>query len=157
MIRRLTLLRHAETLPIAGGQSDADRALTPEGCRQSAMLAEYLKGHAFDMLAISPALRTRETAKRILGGAARFEPLKALYQASADELARIVGSFPAHSVDALVVAHNPGISVFASRLVPAAAGEMSPCAALSFLFDGEWQDGPPGNCRLDWRFSPGDR
>ncbi len=157
MIRRLTLLRHAKTLPVAPGQADADRALTPRGVQQCAELATYLHGQTFYTVAISPSLRTRETARLALRQAAGIEVATALYQAPADTIAGVTETFSATCCNALIVAHNPGISVFAGRLSRMTACEMSPCTALSFVFDGDWHEVPNGRCRLDWQFSPEDR
>ena len=157
MIRRLTLLRHAETSPVAPGQADADRALTPRGVQQCAELATYLESQTFDTVAISPSLRTRETARLALGEAAGIEVTTALYQAAADTIAGVTATFFPTCCNALIVAHNPGISVFAGRLSRMTVGEMRPCTAVSLIFDGDWLEMPNGRCRLDWQFNPEDR
>ncbi len=65
-----TVMRHGQTMAnledrIASSKEDDDDSLTPEGIKQINQALETLKEQKFDLIYVSPFLRTQETAKII--------------------------------------------------------------------------------------------
>jgi phosphohistidine phosphatase len=133
--RTLVLVRHAQAEP-PGDVLDADRALTERGRADAIEAGTWLAQHGFlpEVVLCSTARRTRETwhglARGMTGapdeagpaGSApvvRFEPVA--YEARPDGLLALVRTLPATTVTALLVAHNPGISLLSALLDPVRA------------------------------------
>jgi phosphohistidine phosphatase len=154
LTRQLILLRHAQALPATQDQGDAQRGLTETGIAQCAALAKRLAGVKLGAVLTSPAVRTSETARLGAGDRATPEPRPELYDATADRLAEVIRALPDDCSHAMIVAHNPGISVLAHRLGGEAIDEMGTACAISFLVDGDWRDLLDDICWLDWRFDP---
>ena len=117
----LTLLRHglAATLSTTG---DFARELETRGWDQARAAAFVLQQSGLplpDRILCSPAMRTRQTAARVMQELALDEALlqldQRLYLASAETLLEVVGEQrdPRHL---LLVGHNPGLSELALRL-----------------------------------------
>jgi phosphohistidine phosphatase len=121
--RTVILVRHAHAeWPQYQGR-DIDRPLTPQGEQDAHAAGRALRtaGHVPEVLLVSPARRTRQTAAIIateLGvqdGATR--PVESLYNASPDTLAQeLRRATGAASGLVMLVGHNPGISELGRRL-----------------------------------------
>ena len=97
--------------------TDFDRQLTPEGIRKADLLAEIMVQDGFSPGAIvhSPLVRSRQTAhafSRLLPETPVFE-LSEVVSANWS-LLQALGA--AGWTDPLVIGHNPGISMLASKL-----------------------------------------
>ena len=147
--RRLWLIRHARAAAAERGQRDFDRALTPGGERQCVALGEWLstrmKGHAVTAL-VSPALRTRQTADRVLGEWFDGERRSAerIWEASARRLTELLEE---NAGDLALIGHNPGLEQLQSLLT----GQVAPLptgAAFEIAFDEHRR------CRLEARYQP---
>ncbi len=112
-MHRLILMRHAKTERAASSGLDRDRALTPRGREDAALMGRVLaeKGLRPDLVLMSAATRTRQTWDAVhdaLGDVeVRTEP--ALYNASAQVLRRFVEQAEEQAGCLLVMAHNPGV------------------------------------------------
>jgi len=121
--RTVILVRHANAdWPQFKGR-DFDRPLTPGGEQdaQSAGRALQAAGHRPDLLLVSPARRTQQTAAIIAAQLGLDEQVTrlvdALYNASPEiliaELRRATAQTPGL---VMLVAHNPGVSELGRRL-----------------------------------------
>src|SRR5690606_21459814 len=92
--------------------------------RDAPVMALRLKAHRArpSLILTSHAARARTTARivaRILGYPAEFlQTERALYLASAETILRVVSQQDERFADVLVVAHNPGMTELANRLLP---------------------------------------
>jgi phosphohistidine phosphatase len=169
--RRLILLRHAKSdwpdVP------DVDRPLAKRGRRDAPRIGRWLHEHRYqpDVVVCSIARRTRQTWDLVapeLGGspAVRFE--SRAYAASALTLLYLVQELPTRYRTALLIAHNPGLSELAGRLVAppdiSRATDNGPRPAISLPtagvavleFAGDWPAVSPGQARLLDHIIPAD-
>ncbi|WP_458791763.1 SixA phosphatase family protein [Yoonia sp. MH D7] len=117
---RLILIRHGKSSWGDPLQDDHDRVLNPRGRDAATAIGMWLadKGYAPDVMLVSDAQRTVETAKFILA-ALPSQPdvhyLPQLYHASPDTVLGAVNNHDAQTI--AVIGHNPGIGMAASGLV----------------------------------------
>jgi phosphohistidine phosphatase len=126
MAKTVWLLRHFEALeePPPGGR-DRDRRLSPKGLRRAealhdVLLAGELVPSAPELLVVSPAVRTQQTAEACFAGLeARARSLTdaRLYHATPDEVLEILRELPDEVEVAGVVGHNPTIHCLSLDLV----------------------------------------
>ncbi|MFT8674853.1 MAG: histidine phosphatase family protein [Acetobacter sp.] len=126
MPRRLILLRHAqaESAPLGDFSIEADlaRPLTPVGEAAALRCGVWLRKQdlAPDAILCSTARRTRQTLHNVMqafpGSAATPDFSVDLYEAEAQTLLERLRRTPPAVRTLLLVGHNPGISLLASRL-----------------------------------------
>ena len=112
--RRLWLIRHAEAEPASPGQSDFDRDLSPKGQRQCRALGRWLVeriGEDLPTILVSPALRTRETARlalagRLPAGGPGIATEPRIWEARPEELLALINEYAG---PLLLIGHNPGL------------------------------------------------
>jgi phosphohistidine phosphatase len=113
---RLTLIRHAKS-SWDGNEDDHERPLSKRGRVAADALGEWLEGRMPDQVFCSDSVRTRETWERIAaagnGPAAQLVPR--LYHADCDTILAVLRSATGPHVG--IVGHNPGMALFASRIV----------------------------------------
>lgn len=126
----LYLLRHSNAAenPPPGESGDAARRLTPEGIEKARHIgrAFHRLGLAFDLVLSSPAARARHTAELVAKELQTFPKVELLEdlwidgepKAIVDRLRR--GSRPPR--EALLVGHEPDLSLFASVLLAGSPG-----------------------------------
>lgn len=150
--KSLHLLRHAKSSWAAAGAEDHDRPLAPRGERAATLVGVYLGqlGVLPDLVLCSTALRTRQTAERVLAECApraTVRYLQGLYMAAPRQLKAAIATVPEECATLLVIGHNPGLHEFALQLAQdgdaAALAELRkdmPTAALaSFAVTGTWR------------------
>ena len=121
MPKTLLLLRHA-TSDHDTDADDAGRPLTPQGLKDCAVMATYLrKNHLTPQLVLcSDALRTTQTAQNVLAPLLP-KPIVSnthdLYLATAGEILKVLATVPDHIQIVLVVAHHPGLQQLALFLM----------------------------------------
>ncbi|MEO8926607.1 MAG: histidine phosphatase family protein [Caulobacteraceae bacterium] len=120
-MRRLILFRHAKAEPRAPGGEDIDRALTPRGERDAALMGGVLAraGLAPDLALVSPALRAAETwrwAREAFAGFA-VQVRDGLYNATPEEVAAELDLGTAGADTVIVVGHNPSLQELAVSLL----------------------------------------
>lgn len=110
---KLYILRHAEA-ENDFSMSDHKRSLTEYGVRQAIEIGKNLND--IDIAISSSATRTKQTLENAVSQnqSKKIEFLDDLYNASADQLLQTVQSQDAQNI--LIVAHNPGIHMFAHQL-----------------------------------------
>src|ERR1700679_1085857 len=93
-MRRLILFRHAKAEPRGPGEDDFDRALSPRGREDAAIIGRALAQENLvpDSALISPARRTAETwiCARDSFPRIRAELNRDLYNASADDVRAVI-------------------------------------------------------------------
>jgi len=118
---RLYILRHAKASHAAPGMRDFDRGLSERGMEDARHVAAIMReqGYVPQMIACSPAVRTRMTLDgvRAAFGAAEPETVfnASLYHGgSEDYLAAMNGFDGARS--GMIIGHNPNCDIVASTL-----------------------------------------
>jgi phosphohistidine phosphatase len=116
----LILWRHAEAEEADVGEDDMKRPLTAKGERHAERMANWLGRRITDStrVLVSPALRCQQTAKALQTKARIVVTLGP--GASADEVLLAAG-WPDASEPALVVGHQPTLSLVASVLLTGTA------------------------------------
>jgi phosphohistidine phosphatase len=116
MSLRLTLIRHAKS-SWDGDEEDHARPLNKRGRRSADALGRWLAGRMPDQVLCSDAVRTRETWARIAeaGGGPEAESVPELYHAPREVILRVLRR--AEAPHAGIVGHNPGLGLFATRIV----------------------------------------
>lgn len=136
-MKRLYLLRHAQTMPSAG--SDRERKLTPQGLQDARALGQAMKARGFvpDFILCSPVTRTRQTLEQVMESFGKIpaEFPKSIYEEGYGELLKLVQGVEDSVGALLVVGHNPSMHQFA--------------ASLAF------EDGHPALNRLAAGYAPG--
>ncbi|MGE0665029.1 MAG: histidine phosphatase family protein [Sphingomonadales bacterium] len=120
-MKRLLLLRHGKSDWANPDQPDNERPLNPRGQRAAALMGAYLRqrGLTPDLIISSPAVRTRETAHRVLAALQAEVPLEfrsELYLAEPKTIAEVVRSAPEGVSTLLVIGHNPGMQLAALNM-----------------------------------------
>ena len=159
MSRTLIFMRHAKQSGLAA--SDHERPLTPEGRDAALRVGESLRAESIvpAFVLSSTALRCRQTWDAVSAGLgasveASFEA--SLYNAAPTDLAdAIAGVDPDHET-LLVLAHNPGISLFALELAAAVEQDVdalrsgfTPATTARFRVDGPWSELSARTARLE--------
>jgi phosphohistidine phosphatase len=155
-MKTLTLLRHAKSSWDNSGLADHDRPLNERGQRDAPEMAQRIHAAAIrpSLIVSSPATRTWETAKAL--AAEISYPIEflqrdnQLYLASLDTLIDYVGQQDPGFNSLLVVAHNPGITVFANYLCPGLTDNVPTCGVVSVTIDSnDWDLRKTGSVTLD--------
>jgi phosphohistidine phosphatase len=141
-VKRLTLMRHAEARWKDADLSDLERPLNRRGNAAAESMARRLLELQLvpDLLLVSPARRTRQTAEILARELSiperRVLHEEALYLASAADVLKVVQAIGPRVTHLLVVAHNPGVSELVQQLVPEAeASGLATAAVCSMTFD----------------------
>lgn len=108
----LWLLRHARARAAASDEKDQDRTLTESGRETARKLGEWIgsSGTAVPTtVRVSPAVRTRETARLVLDGLEAPEQVvePALWDALEEDLIGVLQKYR-EADSLLLVGHNPG-------------------------------------------------
>ncbi|MFG1916141.1 SixA phosphatase family protein [Micromonospora sp. NPDC048898] len=134
--RTLVLLRHAKAEQGNDAADDAQRPLSARGDADSAAAGFWLAHHGLlpDVVICSTARRTRQTWHGVAMGmtgtppeggptgprpTVRYEP--GAYDAHPEELLALVRTVDPAARTALLIAHNPGISLLSALLDPEGA------------------------------------
>jgi phosphohistidine phosphatase len=119
---KLWILRHAKAEAHSATGRDQDRPLAQAGQRASRALNRWLadSGPVLpEVILVSPATRTRQTATLALAGIDGPEAglCDALWMASTRELAELIETQGAAGTDSLMlIGHNPGLEDLVMRL-----------------------------------------
>lgn len=152
-MRTLILLRHAHAEPAASGQSDLDRALSPEGLAEAEAAGRWLAEHGLvpDRVLCSPARRTRETLEAVMGAIGFVEKRlhEEIYEATPGALSGVIDEH-GDAERLMLVGHNPGLEQLVALMNSGQTGEyrgMPPGAIAVLEFPAD-ADVEPGNGRL---------
>lgn len=108
----LWLLRHVRARAAASDEKDKDRTLTDSGRETARKLGQWIQGSELAVPAtvrVSPAVRTRETARLVLDGLEAPEQVvePALWDALEEDLLGVLQKYR-EAESLLLVGHNPG-------------------------------------------------
>lgn len=122
--RTLLLLRHAKS-SWPPSCEDRVRPLAPRGERACLDLGRFLGRNRLlpDRVVVSPAVRTVETAKRVLAAAGSLAPVvedERLYEPASGSITPVVAALPVEAITALIVGHEPELVELAEWLTGAA-------------------------------------
>jgi len=167
-MRRLILLRHAKSDWSEPGKRDHDRPLNPRGRAAAPRIGRYMARNRLrpDRVAVSPALRTRQTFALIAQAFAKAPPENLdprIYEAGPDTLLALIRETPRTARTLLVVGHNPGLHELALALVDPGDGDAQarlsdkmPTGALTVIDfpTDDWRNIRPGTGHLDRFVTP---
>jgi len=152
MTRQLLLLRHGKAGELKQG-SDFDRPISDSGKRDAQRMATWIWRNdlAPDYVISSPAARALETARKAckaMGmGPQGIVEVRAVYQASANDLLQVLADVPQAARRVLLVGHNPGLKNLLAYL-DAADGDLPKGALAQLELPDDWSRLPPacGHC-----------
>ena len=161
-MHRLILMRHAKTERAAASGLDRDRALTPRGHADAALMARELasRGLRPDLALVSTATRTRETWDVLHDafGDVEVRMEAKLYNAPSDILRRFVEGAEEQAGCLLVLAHNPGIHQLAYEYLLESAASPSVMDKMAGGFPtgaaALFEDDVAGRCTYDGYLTP---
>jgi phosphohistidine phosphatase SixA len=163
-MRELILLRHAEAMQIALGDSDRARPLSLRGEQEAREAGAWLRqqGAMPDAVLCSPARRAQMTVERVLdalfahpvaSSVAKFVP--EIYEATPGTLLSLLELHAPGSRQILLVGHNPGMEQLLALLISGRSPDARglPPAGLAWV---EFPDSgfEPGSARLRAFWSP---
>ncbi|MGI9245583.1 MAG: SixA phosphatase family protein, partial [Steroidobacteraceae bacterium] len=121
-LRRLTLVRHAQSDWALPDQEDWDRILNKRGQQDALEMARRLRSRRLkpDLLLSSPAARALATA-RIMARELKLGPElvtadERLYLAGPEAIREVVRELGGEAAHVMLFAHNPGLTECANRL-----------------------------------------
>jgi phosphohistidine phosphatase len=151
-MKKLYIMRHASAA--SSGVSDKERPLNFEGRKQLADLLVSALGLFDDVTHVlcSTATRTKLTSaglREIIPVHAHYQFLDNLYHASAYSILEEIKLLPNEAKDVLVIAHNPGVSQFASLTSPEMTLAMATAQiAIYDIHSTDWQALEFSDCRF---------
>lgn len=121
-MKKIVLVRHAKSCWKDESLSDFLRPLSKRGRKNAPFMAGVLrqKGVLPDIIVSSPACRAKETVELLASHLGFVNPIafeERLYEATGEEIERVIKSIDEKYESAFVVGHNPGMNEFASRFV----------------------------------------
>jgi phosphohistidine phosphatase len=135
--RRLTLIRHANAEQDADVR-DFERPLSRRGLGEAQEMARRFQERRLvpDLILVSAATRTRETAEAFasgLGVAPRLlQADDSLYLADGDQILSMIRAVGPRVGHLMVIGHNPGISAAAIALAPeTVSNDLPTCGTLT--------------------------
>ena len=157
MTLTLILTRHAKSAWDDPALDDFERPLNGRGRSSALKIGQWLAGQGYlpDTVLVSGARRTVETWSRmasVMPSTATMESVPALYHASADTILNVLRARNSPAI--MLIAHNPGIAEFASRILDALPdhekfASYPTCATSVIEFDAPaWRDIGWGQGRL---------
>lgn len=119
-MKRVLLLRHAEATAAHSNGQDFDRPLSERGRAAAQAVTQRIASSLLriDILQVSPAVRTRETAQIVAAGldaADRIRLVDALYPGTPESLWTTLQQMDEQVRCALLIGHNPALSALAGQ------------------------------------------
>ena len=141
-MKTLVIIRHAKAEQIFS-LNDFERSLNDRGKADAPVMAKRLhKKLKIDAIVSSPAKRTKKTAEFFADANGIDEKdiiyLSALYQAPSSVFFEVLEALDDRFDSVAIIAHNPGITNFATQLAPdAELNNMPTCAVFAVKADVE--------------------
>ena len=132
-MKRLILMRHADSDWSGSNGSDHQRSLNTKGQESAKAIGHWLKTHGYvpDTVLCSDATRTRETLELLGLQNAAVSHLRTLYLASPAEILATLQEATGNTV--LLIGHNPGCGICAQQLPTKSKIREYPPAATSII------------------------
>jgi phosphohistidine phosphatase len=166
-MKKLILMRHADSQPEQFSLTDRERPLSGEGLEELEMVRKKLQGElqGLKLVLCSNVKRTRQTLegiKAILPSSCEFAFDDALYHAPAANLINRLQSLEESSDFVMIIAHNPGVSDFFNLVVNSTQRQTSmpqvlPTSGVA-IFGGnfkKWKEAAPALFTLQSYLMPG--
>jgi phosphohistidine phosphatase len=164
-LRRIVVIRHAQSSWDDPSLADHDRPLSKRGRKARSRLRDHIEGLELrpDLVMCSSSRRTRETLAGIrsaFGRKARVESDSELYAASAEKLVTELRRLDDQVTTVVLIGHNPGVADLVELLVSASANDEAaidtfPTAAVAVLsVAGPWRALQPACASLESFWSP---
>jgi phosphohistidine phosphatase len=160
-VKILYLARHAKSSWSDYAMKDFDRPLNDRGLRDAPLMGKVILGigPAPETIVTSPAVRALTTARLFAGAMglpdAAVVETGALYSAAAETILEVVNGLDDAATSAMVLGHNPGMTMLASELSRGGIAHMPTCSVASFeLPVDSWLKVRPGRGRLRYFETP---
>ena len=152
-MRKLILLRHAKSSWKDASLEDFERPLNNCGKRDAPQMANILllKNIEVDLIISSDTRRTKDTAKifaNILAYNSEIVYDTELYEASYDQILKVINHTNNRYKNLLVVCHNPGITNLSNYLSNRFIDNIPTTGMVGFSFDGNWNDLQNHSCEI---------
>ncbi len=151
-MKRLYLIRHAKSSWKDTLLSDFDRPLNKRGLRDAPFMGQRLHEHHVhpDIFVSSPAKRAIHTSQLLAQevGFPQEQILidESIYEAGVMSLLQVVHTLDDRANHAILVGHNPGMTMFAQSLARVPIDNMPTCSIFCVEFDSSsWKDVKMGN------------
>jgi phosphohistidine phosphatase len=143
MSRQLLILRHAKSAWDTDAPTDFERPLAKRGNKDAPLIGQWIRDGALtpDLVVSSPAERARQTALKVCEATGidkrdiQFD--RRIYDASLDDLLRVLADCPADAATVMIVGHNPGLELLLEYLCGSdgtptpADGKLLPTATIA--------------------------
>lgn len=123
-MKTIVLIRHAKTETDSASGKDFDRALTKRGINDAHEMGKRLKEKNMlpDQIIASPAMRTTQTSS-LMADATAYDKntvryVDKLYHCNSQVFEDVITSLPDEANTVFIIAHNPGITIFANEIIP---------------------------------------
>jgi phosphohistidine phosphatase len=160
-VKILYLARHAKSSWGDYGLKDIDRPLNDRGLRDAPMMGRILRGmgQSPEVILTSPAVRALTTARLLAESMGLPETaivgMKKLYSAPPETILEAVNELDDAVGRAMVVGHNPGMTMFAAALSRGGIDHMPTCSVASFELPlDSWTQVRAGRARLRFFETP---
>lgn len=144
-MKHLTIVRHAKSSWDLPEMEDFYRPLNPRGVKNAFAMGDELavRGVFPDMIVTSPAVRAINTAiiiaRKLDFPQQRIESNDRLYEASVEDVVRIVADTPDSIGHLMLFGHNPSFTMLINRLQKKPLDNLPTCGVCRLQFDiGSW-------------------
>jgi len=140
-VKTLTILRHAKSSWDEPGLADFDRPLNGRGKRDAPVMGQRMKAAGIrpSLIVSSPAARAWSTAKIVAREMAYpvefLQRERDLYHAGTERLFDVIGRQDEGFNSIVIVAHNPGLTDLANKLIPGLTSNLPTAGFVSVLID----------------------
>jgi len=142
----LILVRHAKSSWKDISLDDFDRPLNKRGKRDAPLMGKLLAGKKLlpDLIISSPANRASSTAK-IIAEKVDYPNEKIiwdenLYEATANEILKVINEVDEKNKVLLLVAHNPGLTNFSNYLSNNFISNIPTCGVVAITLEKKWEE-----------------
>jgi phosphohistidine phosphatase len=166
-MKKLILMRHAESQPEQFGLTDRERMLSGAGMEELELIRKQLQGElqGLKLVMCSNVKRTRQTLegiKAILPSACEFAFDDGLYHAPVASLINRLQELEDDQEFVMVIGHNPAVSDFLNLVINAMQKQSGMPKVLTTsgiaIFEGnfnKWREATPALFRLQTTLMPG--
>jgi len=153
-MKRLILIRHSDAESSSFGKEDHKRELTVDGIKKATERAAYLlnKKYLPDLILSSDAVRAVQTAEVFanhLNQKCRIVNIPFLYfEYTTNDFFNLISEIDDCYNTVFIIAHNPTLSVMASRLDDDALLHFNTCDIAIFEIDKLWGSVEVDSCQL---------
>ncbi len=160
-MKKLTLIRHANSNWKHPGLSDHDRPLNKKGEMDASEMGRRFSEHGarLDKIYASTAMRARTTALKFLDAMklddSHMELEDELYLASKEMMLGFISDLEHDDAEIAIVGHNPGMSDLAKHLSQMDVGDMPTCCVIELSYDvNSWPEVPAASPATVWQDYP---